>query len=491
MTSRPARLKTIVTLTPMSVQSDSRTFKQASSVSRFGYHSVVVEARTSPNLREGEDLAFQLRSAGDAAPAPGSAVADAEPATTSPATNPIAESPAGTTALRRRRGIRSALNPDMPEHIWWRFKHTTRRLLRSLPEPIKKPLRRGLPAFRHIERHLIRPLVIRPLSKIREPFLFAQHLRGFFSLYLVRTLRCTPHASLYYLHAFYQFPAVYWLCRRGGARYIYDAHDFYAQLHAETDTSPFWARWVAPFEARLERACVRHAAAIVTVNEGIAQLIESRFHRRPLVLRNAHDERLDCEPEQTLRERLGLTAQDFLIVSVGNAKAGMAVEPLLEALRDLERNAHLAFVGADYERQVEMVQRRDLARWVHFVPPVKPTEIVPFIRTADAAVILYYARSINYRFSLPNRFFQPIAAGLPILYPDLPEIRRIADAYGLGLLIDPESPDSISRAIAKLMSEDGTLTQLKQNVKGARDLLSYRAEERILRDLLAEMAGPP
>jgi glycosyltransferase involved in cell wall biosynthesis len=378
------------------------------------------------------------------------------------------------------------LNPAALEHAWWRFKDGTRRVLRPLPESIKKPLRRCLPTFRRIEKYFSRPL-----RRIREPILFAQHVRGFFGLYLVRTLRCTPRASLYYLHAFYQFPAVYYLCWRYGARYIYDAHDFYAQLDADTDASPFWRQWVVPFEQRIEQACMRRAAAVVTVNEGIARLIEARFHRRPLVLRNVHDERLDHEPAQTLRERLSLTTGDFLLVSVGNAKAGMAIEPMFTAFAALPGRVHLAFVGADYEQQMELARSRGLAARVHFVPPVKPNEVVPFIRTADAAIILYYAKSVDYQFSLPNRFFQPIAAGLPILYPDLPEIRRLAESHGLGLLIDPESPRSIFEAISLLRTDSATLAQLKHNIKVARDLVNYQSEEGVLQNLLTEMVGPP
>src|SRR5262245_12780375 len=88
MTSR-ARLKTIVTLTPISVQTDSRTFKQASAVSRFGYHSIGVAARPSRNL--GDDLSFDLRTVGSAAPTPSSS---AEGHVESPITeSPITESP--------------------------------------------------------------------------------------------------------------------------------------------------------------------------------------------------------------------------------------------------------------------------------------------------------------------------------------------------------------------------------------------------------------
>src|SRR5262245_32966522 len=55
---RQARPKTIVSLTPMKIQTDSRTFKQAAAVARFGYRSIVIEARES-RFPEGA-LPFEL-----------------------------------------------------------------------------------------------------------------------------------------------------------------------------------------------------------------------------------------------------------------------------------------------------------------------------------------------------------------------------------------------------------------------------------------------
>src|SRR6266851_6843348 len=109
MTSRQPRLKTIVTLTPMSIESDSRTFKQASAVSRFGYQSIVVEARTSRDL--GNDLTFDLRSVGRSGRPPDSTVSGHADSPSPSAPNLGTESAPGTKALRRPRRKGLTLNP--------------------------------------------------------------------------------------------------------------------------------------------------------------------------------------------------------------------------------------------------------------------------------------------------------------------------------------------------------------------------------------------
>ena len=128
-------MMTVVTVTPMALESDSRTFKQAASVARAGYRSIVVEGRTSRLQRDA--LPFELISP------------DGDPEDAG------AEEP---TASSQSGGLRA--------------------FLKRAPESLKWPWR-----------------VVRYVAMYAIDFGFV-------------TVRRTPPASLYYLHAFYQFPAV-------------------------------------------------------------------------------------------------------------------------------------------------------------------------------------------------------------------------------------------------------------------------------------------
>lgn len=299
--------------------------------------------------------------------------------------------------------------------------------------------------------------------------------------YVVPVLRSAPRADVYYLHSFRQFPAVFLLCKRYGAHYVYDAHDFYPSIYEEKNQYFSFKRKLYGF---LERSCIKRAAAVVTVCDGVAELQRERFGCDPIVVRNLHDPRSDRRPKASLREQLHLPAQAFLLVAVGRPKAGRATQEAIEAMRLCPREVHLAFVGNGYEDYSTDVREPDIAARVHFVSAVKPQEVVPFICGADAAPILYFAADDNYRNCLPNGFFQSIAAGIPILYPDLPEIRRIAEAHRLGLPIDPRSPDSIADAVNRLWNDREEWKRLRDNVLRAGTALSWENEERIIEDLL-------
>jgi glycosyltransferase involved in cell wall biosynthesis len=203
------------------------------------------------------------------------------------------------------------------------------------------------------------------------------------------------------------------------------------------------------------------------------------------VIRNFHDRRIDREPPVTLRKSLALSSDQFLVVVVGNCKPGMAIREALDAMTDLPARVHLAFVGRSYDQLLIHVRRKQLQDRVHIVGPVKPHELVPFIKSADASLLLYYSRSANYKNCLPNGFFQAIAAGVPILYPRLPEIQAIAKKYEIGVPIDPLVPKSIGSAVIELTQDPERMARYRKNLIAAAGDLAWEEEELILKKLIS------
>lgn len=412
-------MKTIVTLTPLAVEADSRTFKQAASMARFGYKSIVIEGKPSAvNRSDLPFILYSLRSRKNGQPPLPTAAARMKPAS-------------GTlTTLKQRFQNNPLLKP-----VW------------------------------ELSAYL------------------------FYSLYWwgLRTYLAAPKADVYYLHAFLQFPAVYLLCRRHRARYIYDAHDFYSCIEENWEVSGLRKYVFRPFERWLETCCIQQAAALVTVSPGVARLHQEHFGKTALVVRNCPDRRLARSPAYTLRQMLGLPPDAFLIVVIGNEKKGAASRDLMAALHRLPEEVHIAFVGSGYEPHRAYIVQAGLTRRVHLVPPVQPTEVEGFIRDAEVSAIIYYPRSVNYLHALPNKFFHAIAAGLPLLYSELPEIKQIAEQYNLGLPINPQDPESVRTAVMELFQNPEKLAQFRHNALQAREDLCWEKEDLLLQQLLREI----
>jgi glycosyltransferase involved in cell wall biosynthesis len=419
----------VVSVTPHAVERDSRTFKQAATIARLGYESVVVEAE--PSALDRAELPFSLITVREA-------VAHGAAGDPDAAAAPM-EQP------EERRGVSAWIGEN-------------------LPEPVGRPLR-GLIDLAH--------RLIEPAMEL------AGNLR-----WNMRTLRSLPEAQLYILHAYNQFPAVYLKSRRVRSPYIYDAHDSYWEDQPGRD-GLYRNRLSRGVFMRMERFCARHAAGVMTVSDGVAGLLEPRFGLRPLVLRNAGDLRLDRAAPSDVRTAAGLDPDDFLLVMTGNAKPGDTIDEALRALRMLPGRVHLALVGSGHERFEAAANERGVGHRIHGIPAVPPNEVASFISTADAAPILYQAWTVNFQHALPNRFFHAIAAGLPLLYPPLAEIVALAERYELGLPIEPTEPESVAGAVQSLLDDPDLTRRLKENVERARDQLSWEREEQVLSDLVA------
>jgi len=383
MTPSPAR-GTIVSLTPLPLEADSRTFRIASSLGEAGWRSIVIEGWASEARFWGN--AVEVRSLGSQA---------SRCATTLPRRRARGGAVAMARSGRLGGGGELALYLGFRGWEWW--------------------------------RHCWRP-------------------RG-----------GIPPAELYYLHSFEFHRAIAPITARTGARIIYDAHDFYRGIDPPERQAAFDRNRLRPFWDALEARLVATADATVTVSDGIAALMQRTFGRRPTVLRNCHDERLDQAVESDLRTSLSLAPPDRLCVVVGNRKPGMAVDAVVDALAMLPTLFHLAFVGRGYEADRERLRRHPAASRVHFGRHVAPNQVVPFIRTADLGLVIYEPYSANYRHALPNGFFQVIAAGLPLVRGALPEIEAVIGRYPVGACLDRLDPPSLAAAILRCAEDTAGL----------------------------------
>jgi glycosyltransferase involved in cell wall biosynthesis len=427
-------MPTVVSVTPLRVEADSRTFKQAASIRRFGHRSIVVEGQRSRMLATTPFELQSLRSGAD------------------------------------RMGARTSVEgPDAPSPPQGRDgRADIRGMLRRALAVGRRWVKRRLP---WLPRQLTVPLWVLSYARAQRAM-----------------LRALPTADLYVVHSPFFFPAVWLATRRHDASFIYDAHDMYSVLWRDGRMFSWQDRLVLRISDLIERACVRGSAARVTVSNGLAGAVERRFGRGFAVVRNAHDARLDVDPPTTLREELGLQPRDLLLVVIGNVKAtGMALEEALRAVLLLPPHVHLAFVGAGYDAWKIKAQDLDVAERAHFMPPVQPTEVARYVAGADLAPILYVPITVQFRNALPNGFFHAIAAGLPVLYSTaLLEVAQTAERLGIGRPFDPSDPASMAAVVRALDADRDALAHLRARTVQARSKLSWEHEERTFARVLNE-----
>ncbi len=240
-----------------------------------------------------------------------------------------------------------------------------------------------------------------------------------------------------------------------GVPLVYDSHE----LFLETGTA---LQLPGPLRLLLrayERRLVARTAAVVTVNEALAAVLRRRYRPRRIVTVHNCPDRWDPPVEQPslLRVAAGIPASSPLILYHGALSASRGIEQLMEALHQPGLgDAHLVLMGTGELRDAYRTAAAD-SRWngrLHVLDPVLPAELLGWVASADVGAMPLQPSTLNLRLSTPNKLFECLAAGTPVVASDFPALRRIIvdDPDGpLGAVCDPTRVDLVAVAIRSIL----------------------------------------
>lgn len=238
--------------------------------------------------------------------------------------------------------------------------------------------------------------------------------------------------------------------RRSGAKLVYDSHELATGV-------PYRSRAWGAIVSGAERQGVPRADAVITVSDGIAARLSERYRLRrpPAVVRNLPDlPRAGAIRALDLRRELGI-GDAPLVLHQGAVAADRGGETLLRALRLLP-DAHLLFLGAQghyAQRLRDFAGECGVAGRTHFLPPAPAPALLSYTAQADIGVSLLEDSCENHRLALPNKLFEYVAAGLPVVVADLPEAAKLVREHGIGWCADPADPESVARALRRALAQ--------------------------------------
>ncbi len=253
---------------------------------------------------------------------------------------------------------------------------------------------------------------------------------------------------------------------------IYDTHE----LFFERPLPPITKR-LAWLLRPLERVLAHHARRIITVSDGCGEyLVRTYGVNAPLILRNAVDLRDDGDSPVAFE-----APSAHMIAHSGWLSAGRHLEELVDALALLPDSVGLVLVGGGaLEASLKArATERGVAERLVTLGVIRTEQMVSTLRQATLSAVLITGDYQSYHYALPNKFFEAVAAGLPLLVSPIPEVKRLVEQYDMGLVCDPGDPHSIADAVGKLL-EPAMLARMQANVRRAQAELSWETEERKL-----------
>lgn len=273
----------------------------------------------------------------------------------------------------------------------------------------------------------------------------------------------------------------YFAARLSRAKLVYDTHEYAVGVPYR---KAVWA-WLA---ATIERLLIGRCDAVITVSDGIAERLQARYQLRdrPTVVRNVPDLPPPGEAPD-LREEMAI-GDAPLVLHQGAVADGRGGENLIRAVAFTD-SAHLLFLGADgtyAEGLRRLAVELDVDGRTHFHPPVALRTLLSYTAQADVGVSLLQDSCDNHRLALPNKLFEYLAAGLPVVVSDLPEMRRLVFERQVGWVTDPGDPADIARALTDAAGARGD-ESLENRVRIAASELNWERERSRLTDLYARL----
>lgn len=297
---------------------------------------------------------------------------------------------------------------------------------------------------------------------------------------LTHAVRQRP-ARLYLASDLYSLAPLAKAARRYRAPLVYDARELYAALDSSAGRQYVGAVWGA-----VERRSIRHADAVLTVGDAIADRLAASYGiRRPTVLYNAPDAPSAPPDRDALRNALALPDDGRLVVLYqGLFRPGRGLDALLEATRRVD-DVRLVLIG-EGERSSVIQQAGSMLGdrlVVHpFVPPDRLATLTP---GADLGACLIEPLTESLRLSLPNKLFEYLAAGVPVLASPLPEIQAVVDR-GVGVLADPASPAAVADALRQSL-DPARREAWRVNTSTALDPYAWRHGRAAFQSLVASL----
>lgn len=259
--------------------------------------------------------------------------------------------------------------------------------------------------------------------------------------------------------------------RLRGKKRAFDAHEYFTEVPEVVDR-PF----VKAFWERVGRICLPHYRYAYTVGPALAAILGEKYRMRFEVIPNMP------LPGPLPQDHVFPENMPRILLYQGAVNEGRGIEALLKALQSLD-NVKLVLAGEGdlFTSLQEMAKNLQLGDKVQFLGYVKPDALKKLTASAWLGLNLLENRGQSYYYSLANKFFDCVQAGVPVLTMDFPEYRAFNAEHEVAVLLEEAVPEKIVQAIRSLLNDEMRYHALRTQCLKAREKWHWgRVEDRLL-----------
>ena len=256
---------------------------------------------------------------------------------------------------------------------------------------------------------------------------------------------------------------------------VYDSHELYTEVPELSNRKFIKSIWET-----IEGYIFPKLKYAYTVNDTIAGIFKNKYKVDVKTIRNVSKKNTIAKFDS--KTELGLPTDKKIILLQGafiNIERGG--EEAVLAMQYVEGAVLVIIGGGDvFKKLTKMVIDLDLSSKVKFIDKVPYQHLMHYTANADIGLSLDKDTNLNYRYSLPNKLFDYIQAGVPVLVSNLVEPKKIISEFNIGEVIENHDPKHIAEKMMLMLTDKNKIEMWKANLKKAAELYCWENEEKKL-----------
>ena len=294
-------------------------------------------------------------------------------------------------------------------------------------------------------------------------------------------------ADVYHFHDVELVP-VGMLLRLRRHRVVYDIHEDYPREILSKYYVPVWLRpLLARVVEKIENLAVSRFSALVITTPHIAERFR-HLDRPVFIVQNFPilNELVDGTRTTPWQRR------EAAVIYVGNITIMRCIREMIAAIEllpeDLSAELHLAGTYSPPGLRNDVANLRGWKR-VRELGFLDRQGVKQALQRVKAGLVLFRP-GLNYTNAYPNKMFEYMAAGIPVVASDFPLWREVVNKSGCGILVDPLDPRAIATAMAHLLHNPQKAEEMGQSGRRAvEELYNWESEKRKLLTLYEQLVS--
>ncbi len=267
-----------------------------------------------------------------------------------------------------------------------------------------------------------------------------------------------------------------------GAKLIYDTHELETETVAAVGLRKVLGKLI-------ERLLIRFVDEVGVVNEYIGNWYKQAYHlKRVWIVENLptqYSRRL--ERTHRLHDKFLIPKDDQIFLYQGQFGPGRGIEIMLSAFSRVSPDKHLLLLGFGELTELIIHYASRFAN-IHFHPAVSPEVLPSYTEEVDVGLCVIENVCLSYYHCLPNKLFEYVSCGVPVIASDFPEMSRFIRRFGCGWCIEP-GEESLAELVQGL--DQKALIAARQKAIEASSQFCWEMEEPKLNALYDNLGFVP